>query len=154
MELQLAEVQRALSKLANHYPEAGYNGKTLISLAADWFDLLSEEKVTQKQFSAGVRHAVKTCRFFPKLADVLEGVRSYREAPTRISGTMTLRIEADTATAENLTAEERARNKERVRLITEALAGRMSMEDAEREVARMGHISEFSVPCNQEQGEA
>ena len=74
MKLQITDTQLALAKLLIHYPESGHNTTSLGKLAFDWHDLLVEEGVTQKQFSSGVRHAVKTCRFFPKLADVLAGV--------------------------------------------------------------------------------
>ena len=144
MELTLMDVQRALAKLLNHYPEAGHNSSTISRLSVDWFDLLSEEKITQKQFSAGMRHAVKTCRFFPKLVDVLDGVRVYRESLPMPIRSGALQIEDHTATAENWTPEEVERNKKRVRLITDALAGRLSWDDAERSVAEMGTISEFS----------
>ena len=106
------------------------------------------------QFSVGIRHAVKTCRFFPKLADVFEGVAAYRANPTPPRQTTAPQIEAHTATPDNLTAEEIKRNRERVRLIAKALAGRLSWDEAERTVAQMGHINEFSTmnPAEKNQG--
>lgn len=141
MELQLADVQRALSKLVNHFPEAGYNGKTIGLLAADWHNLLTEEWVTQKQFSGGSRHAVKTCRFFPKLADVLAGVQQHRERPPQPQ-INDMQIE-DTTSHHDLTPEEIERNKERLKTITDMLAGKLSTDEAIRTVEAKTHINEF-----------
>lgn len=144
MELQIADVQAALAKLLNHYPESGHNEKTIAILAFDWHDLLIDEGVTQDQFFHGIRHAAKTCRFFPKVADVLDGVKSYRaNPPRRIS--VAMQIEEHTATAANMTTEELERNRERVLMIADALAGRLSWDEAERSVARVGKIVEFSA---------
>jgi hypothetical protein len=115
---------------------------SLGKLAFDWRDLLSEEGVTQKQFSSGIRHAVKTCKFFPKLADVLEGVEKYREAPPRPQ-VNEMQIE-DTTSRHDLTPEEVSRNKERVGMIVGALAGRITWEEAEKGVAALQHIGEFT----------
>lgn len=144
MELQMADVQQALAKLLNHYPESGHNSNTLARLAFDWFDLLSEEDVTQRQFSAGIRHAVKTCRFFPKLADVLEGVANYRSNPnTRPLPNGALQIEEHTATTANLTPEEVERNKARVRSIVAMLSRKITMDDAVKAVESATTIREF-----------
>lgn len=144
MKLQIADVQCALVRLLNHYPESGHNSQTLANLAVDWVDLLDEEGVTQKQFAFGVRHAVKTCSFFPKVADVLKGVREYRERPpATIEPTSTMLT--DETSRHNLTPEEVERNRSRVQLIVKALSGQMSFDEAERDVAAMSHIGEFSA---------
>lgn len=144
MKLQMADVQCALVRLLNHYPESGHNNQTLANLAVDWVDLLDEEGVTQKQFAFGVRHAVKACSFFPKVADVLKGVREYRERPPEAKN-LANSLLAEETSRHDLTPEEVERNQARVQLIVKALAGNMSFEDAEREVAGMGHIGEFST---------
>ena len=143
MKLQITDVQLALAKLLNHYPEAGHNATSIGKLAFDWHDLLSEEGVTQKQFSAGVRHAVKTCRFFPKLADVLAGVEKYREAPPRPQ-INALQIE-DVTSNHDLTPEETERNKERIGEILQMLAGKKSIDDAVEAVQSKTYIKEFGV---------
>lgn len=144
MKLQIADVQCALVRLLNHYPESGHNSQTLANLAVDWVDLLDEEGVTQKQFAFGVRHAVKTCSFFPKVADVLKGVREYRERPLATKEP-TNALLAEETSRHDLTPEEVERNKKRVQLIMKALSGRMSFDQAEREVEAMSHIVEFST---------
>lgn len=113
-------------------------------LAFDWHDLLTEEGVTQKQFSSGVRHAVKTCRFFPKLADVLEGVSRYRERPPEPTVDESRMIEAVTS-HHDLTPEEIERNKARVKTIRDMLAGRMTMDDAVAAVDKLAHIETFGT---------
>ena len=110
-------------------------------MAFDWHDLLVEEGVTQKQFSSGVRHAVKTCRFFPKLADVLAGVQQHRERPPQPK-VNTMQIE-DTTSQHDLTPEEVERNKERLKTITDMLAGKLSTDEAIRTVEAKTHIKEF-----------
>lgn len=141
MELKLEEVQRALLKLINHYPESGHNGKTVSRLAVDWLDLLTEEDVTSKQFSAGVRHSVKTCSFFPKLADVLKGVALYRERPPQPNYDLA-HIESTTS-RHDLTPEEVERNRARLKTITDMLAGKLSADEAVRAVEAQTHIEEF-----------
>ena len=110
-------------------------------MAFDWHDLLVEEGVTQKQFSSGVRHAVKTCRFFPKLADVLEGVATYRERPPQPQ-VNAMQIE-DVTSRHDLTPEEIERNKERLKTISDMLAGKLSTDEAIRTVEAKTHIKEF-----------
>ena len=143
MKLQTTDVQLALAKLLNHYPESGHNMTSIGKLAFDWHDLLTEEGVTQKQFSAGIRHAVKNCRFFPKLADVLEGVAKYREAPPqpKINANQ---IE-DVTSNHDLTPEEIERNKQRVAEILSMLKGQKSVDEAVAAVEAKTHIKEFGA---------
>lgn len=155
MELQLKDVQLALAKLLNHYPESGHNSNTLGRLAFDWFDLLREEGVTQPQFSAGIRHAVKTCRFFPKLADVLAGVANYRaNPPAAVKPTNALL--ADETSRHDLTPEEIARNLERIEMIKLVFHPdpdkRVSVEEATAFVESVGHITEFSTMETKQSG--
>ena len=142
MTLRITDVQLALAKLLNHYPESGHNRKSIEKLAFDWFDLLQEEGVTQRQFSAGMRHAVKTCRFFPKLVDVLDGVKGYRECPRPAQATGALQI-SDSSSQHDLTTEEIARNKERIGEILKMLSGEKSMDEAIAAVEGKTVIKEF-----------
>ena len=131
-----------------HYPESGHNLNTLGRLSFDWFDLLKEEGVTRPQFSAGIRHAVKTCRFFPKLADVLDGVKNYRTNPPA-PRSAALQIEEHTATSNSWTPEEIARNMERIEMIRLVFhpdpEKRVTVEEAVAFVESVGHITEFST---------
>ena len=98
--------------------------------------------MTQRQFSAGMRHAVKTCRFFPKLVDVLDGVKGYRECPRPAQATGALQI-SDSSSQHDLTPEEVARNKERIGEILKMLAGEKSMDEAIAAVEGKTVIKEF-----------
>jgi hypothetical protein len=131
--------------LLNHFPESGHNAMSVSELALDWLDLLSEEGVTQAQFSAGVRHAVKTCSFFPKVADVLKGVKIYRETqPALKNGQMQL---ASTTSNHELTQEEINRNKERIKMIKLVFhpdpEKRVTVEEATAFIEDKIHIKEF-----------
>ena len=147
MKLQITDVQLALAKLLIHYPESGHNTTSLGKLAFDWHDLLVEEGVTQKQFSSGVRHAVKTCKFFPKLADVLAGVQQHRERPPQPQ-TNAMQIE-DVTSQHDLTPEEVKRNKERIGEILQMLAGKKSIDEAAEAVQSKTHIKKFGARNDQ-----
>lgn len=127
----------------NHYPESGHNATSIGKLAFDWHDLLTEDGVTQKQFSSGVRHAVKTCRFFPKLADVLAGVNQYRETPPEQRASGAPQIE-DVTSCHDLTPEEIEKNRARVKAITDMLAGKISIVEALAMVDKNTYIEEFN----------
>lgn len=90
-----------------------------------------------------MRHAVKTCRFFPKLADVLAGVQQHRERPPQPQ-INAMQIE-DVTSQHDLTPEEIERNKERIGDILQMLAGEMSIEEAVEAVQAKTHIKEFGV---------
>ena len=149
MDLKITDVQSALLRLTNHYPEAGHNGTTTSKLAVDWFSLLIEDGVTQAQFVAGMRHAVKTCRFFPKLADVLEGVKNYREKPPAPKKSGCLQIEEHTVNGDNLTKEEIERNMKRIEMVKMVYhpdpEKRVTIEEAVALVESVSHIAEFST---------
>jgi len=127
MKLQMQDVQAALAKLLNHFPESGHNAMSVSELALDWLDLLSEEGVTQNQFSAGVRHAVKTCSFFPKVADVLKGVTIYRETPPAPKNGQA-QLESTTSN-HAMTPEEIERNKARIQDILSMLRKEKSIDE-------------------------
>lgn len=157
MDLQIVDVQAALARLLNHYPESGHNAATLSKLAFDWHDLLVDEGVTQNQFFHGIRHAAKTCRFFPKLADVLAGVTAYREKPTSQGCSTAMQLPEHTATAENWTPEEIARNKERIRMVLLVChpdpSKRVSIEEAVDFIEAVGHVNDFSTMEAKQPGE-
>lgn len=116
----------------------------MVFLAVDWLDLLREEGVTSAQFSAGVRHAVKNCSFFPKVADILKGVKAYREAPPVADQS---RLQLPDTTTNELTPEEIARNKARVADILKMLSGEMTINEAVESVESKNHIQEFGTKC-------
>jgi hypothetical protein len=115
-----------------HFPESGHNGKTLQLLADDWYELLADEGVTSGQFEVGIKYAKKNCSFFPKVADIMKGVMSFRENPP--APRYDQNQIADTTSMHDLTPEEISRNKERMKHITDMLSGALSIEDAVRAV--------------------
>jgi hypothetical protein len=115
----------------------------LARLSTEYLEDLQSEGVTLRQFEAAALTVRKRCRFFPSMADILDAVKEYRANPPAPAGGA-LQI-ADVTSKHDQTPEELERNQKRIRMIAEALAGRMSFDAAEREVERMGHIKEFAI---------
>jgi len=83
MELKLADVQAALAKLYSHYPEAGHNGDSLRQISADYFEDLTDDRTSQAEFLQAVKLARRRCKFFPKIADIIELRNELRANPIR-----------------------------------------------------------------------
>lgn len=113
------------------YPEAGHNGATLVILAEQWQDLLADDAVDEAEFIWAMRWVKRHCRFFPKIADILEGVRAYREHPPAT-------VDAKQRLAEEsmvpVTPEERARNRKRIAVMLAQLSHQISPEEAADEL--------------------
>lgn len=149
-ELDLQTVKRAVYSWSIRFKSAGYMNEQLARISTEYLEDLQSEGVTLRQFEAAALAVRKRCRFFPSMADILDAVKEYRANPPVVaSGALQI---ADTTSKHDLTPEEVERNKERIRLITEAMAGRMSFEDAQREVERMEHIKEFTIQVEQKTG--
>lgn len=115
------------------YPEAGHNGATLVLLAEQWQDLLADDGVNEAEFVWAMRRAKKHCRFFPKIADILEGVRAYREHPPP-AATVDARHRLPEESVVPLTAEERARNVKKIAVLMAQAAHQISPEEAADEL--------------------
>ena len=113
------------------YPEAGHNGATLVLLAEQWQDLLADDAVTEAEFVWSMRRAKKHCRFFPKIADILEGVRAYREHPPATVDAKHRLAEESTVP---LTPDEKARNRKRIAVMLAQLSHQISPEEAADEL--------------------
>lgn len=149
-ELDLMTVKRAVYSWSIRFKSAGHTLDQLSRLSTEYLEDLQSEGVTLRQFEAAALSVRKRCRFFPSMADILEAVKEYRaNPPVATSGALQI---AEVTSNHDLTPEELERNEERVRLITEALAGRLSFEEAEREVERIGHIKEFTIQDEQKTG--
>lgn len=134
LNLNAQTILRELFPLLVLYPEAGHNGNTISVLAEQWRDLLADEDVSEPEFLWAVRRAKKKCRFFPKPADILEGVNEYRERlPDRVDEAR--RLPQSSAVA--LSPEEIRRNKERLEIIAMQAAKKISPEDATRRLSRL-----------------
>jgi hypothetical protein len=143
-------VKRAVYSWSIRFKSAGYGNDQLSRLSTEYLEDLQSEGVTLRQFEAAALSVRKRCRFFPSMADILDAVKEYRaNPPVATSGALQI---ADVTSRHDLTPEELERNQKRVQMIAEALAGRMSFEEAEREVKRMEHIKEFTIHSEQETG--
>lgn len=83
MELTLRDVQASLAKLCSHYPEAGHNGDSLRQISADYFEDLTDDRTSSEEFAEVVKLARRRCKFFPKIADIIELRNELRANPTR-----------------------------------------------------------------------
>lgn len=138
-------VKRAVYSWSIRFRSAGYGNEQLALLSQEYLEDLQAEGVTLRQFDAAARLVRRRSRFFPSMAEILDAVRECRGNPALmapIDGSEA-RIEAHTATADNLTPEEISRNKERIAHVVAMLAREKSMEEAVEAVARCGHIEEF-----------
>ena len=136
-------VKRAVYSWSIRFRSAGYGNEQLALISKQYHEDLVDEGVTLKQFHVAERSVRKRCRFFPAMADILDAVKEYRECPPRSNQSGALQIE-DTTSRHDLTPEEVTRNKERVGMIVGALAGRITWEEAEKGVAALQHIGEFT----------
>lgn len=127
MKLTKADVDRGLAQLLPHFPEAGHNAATLRALSADWLDLLTSEGVGQTEFAKAIRRAKLNCRFFPKMADLMEAVRYMREHPEPSDA-----LQISDGSDQPLTPEEIDRNMRRFQALTAWCRGELSADGVEQ----------------------
>lgn len=113
----MKHVQESLARLVFHYPEAGHNGGTLNGVARDYFEDLTEDRTSAEEFADAVKLARRRCKFFPKIADIIELREELRAAPIRkpVAGL----IEAESLVKTPEMMEEGKRNCKIVRLMLE-----------------------------------
>lgn len=121
-------IERLLHPCLVLFPLEGHNGASLRLLAGYWRDLLADEDVGDEEFAFALRRAMKRCRYWPKIADILEGVREFRENPPRIGPERRLAQESVVP----LSAEERRRNLRRMAIIGRQARREITAEEAER----------------------
>ena len=149
--LDLMAVKLAVYSWSIRFKSAGYANEQLARLSMEYLEDLQSEGVTLRQFEAAALTVRKRCRFFPSMADILDAVKEYRANPPAAAASGSLQIE-DVTSKHDITPEEAERNRKRIELILKALKKRMSFEEAEQEVERMGHIKEFTIHSKQESG--
>ena len=123
MELTKADVDLGLAQLLPHFPEAGHNAVTLRALSADWLDLLSGEDVSKTEFVAAIRRAKMKCKFFPKVADLMEAVQHMREHPPEVDQSRQLTAQGEAP----MSQEEIDRNVRRLKILADQIAGKISV---------------------------
>ncbi len=120
--------------LMAHYPESGHNGTTLGSVANDYFDDLLSEYVSSNEFKFAIVQVRKKCKFFPKMADILEAVNEYRKNPPP---SKTVRIAEDCGQEAPLTPEQIERNKKRYWILSQISSGRISYEEGTKKIEEL-----------------
>ena len=125
MELTKVDIDRGLAQLLPHFPEAGHNTATLRALSADWLDLLGGEDVSQAEFVAAIRQVKLKCKFFPKVADMMEAVRHMREHPASSDA-----VQLTDGSEAQLTQGEIDRNVRRLKILADQIAGKITMNRA------------------------
>ena len=140
--LNLMVVKKAVYSWSLRFPSQKSN-EHLARLSQEYFEDLKSERVTLKQFEASALIVRKRCRFFPLMADILDAVQQYREAPPqpKINANQ---IE-DVTSNHDLTPEEIERNKQRVAEILSMLKGQKSIDEAVAAVEAKTHIKEFGA---------
>lgn len=134
--MNIETIIREMDSLPLLYPEAGHNGQTLPHLAEQWADLLADEDVAEPEFVWAMRRAKKKCKFFPTIADILEGVTEYREhPPARVDAAHRL----PQASVVPLSPEEIERNKQCIGILAEQAARKITAEEAATRMAKLGH---------------
>ena len=130
-KLTTQTILRELTPLIVLYPEAGHNGASIEILAEQWADLLSDddEDVSEAEFLWAIRRAKKRCKFFPKVADIMEGVNEYRERPP---ATVDAAHRLPQESVVNLSPAEIERNKARLEILALQAQNKISPQDAAR----------------------
>ena len=71
-------VLRTVANLATLYSAAGYGPEGVRAVADTWTQILIEERVSVDHFRLAVNRMIKTRKFFPTIAEILEEVRAIR----------------------------------------------------------------------------
>jgi len=121
--------------------EAQHSQDSLDVLAAKYTHDLIEERVCLAELSSACAKASRRWSFFPKMADMLKAVDEHRQRPPERRYNQE-QLD-DTTSNHDLTPEEIDRNKERMKHITDMLAGKLSMNEAIEAVGKSNHIQEF-----------
>ena len=85
------------------------------------------ENVTLEEFASAIHRAKLKCKFFPKVADIMEFVQYSREHPIASKS-----VQISNESYAQLTDEEIERNKKRIRVILDQLAGKITKEASEK----------------------
>ena len=124
MELKLSTVQKALVRLASHYPDSGHTVAMLQDVAEDWAEDL-RPVMGDQTFLQCVKLARQRCQFFPKLSDLFKMLDAVNREPQEPSDCLTL-PEGPTFKS----PEEIRRNKERAKILSRLAAGEFGVNEA------------------------
>jgi hypothetical protein len=79
--LRVEKVMEAIISWNIRFREAVRNSAELTILAQEYFEDLTDENVSVKEFSYAYKNTRRRCNFFPKMCDVLKYVEEYRKNP-------------------------------------------------------------------------
>lgn len=141
MELTYQEVQEVMAGWSIRYREAGYTPDQLEFLTDDYLEDLADEQVTSNQFQEAVKLVRKRCRFFPKVADILEAREKVCRNPSRYTNNLQI---ADTSSEHDLTPEEIDKNLERLKILGQVVTGEITPEEGEQMQEELNQKNTFS----------
>lgn len=96
-------------------------------LSVEYLDDLESENVSVKQFAWAAKHVSKWCKFFPKMADILEAVEMYRKNPPESDR----KVIAYTPVT-GLTQEQEEKNKDAAKVAIYAIKNKITFEEAQK----------------------
>ena len=129
MELTYQEVQETMAGWSIRYREAGYSPGQLEFLSEEYYDDLIDESISSASFKVISRIVRKRCKFFPKVADILEAKEQYCRHPERYVTNNNLQI-ADTSSELDQTPEEISLSLKLRDLAVRAVTGKMSTNES------------------------
>lgn len=131
-KVTLQQVMKAVASWTLRFPETKYSPQQLKLIAQEYHEDLVDEHVTTGEFAEAAKEVRKRARWFPKMVDILGAVNERRQ---RHEQTMCGKIMIEGKTSRHdLTPEEVDANRRRVKAITDMLAGKLSIQDAEKAV--------------------
>ncbi len=129
MKLTYQEVQAVIGGWSIRYREAGYDPDQLEFLVEEYFEDLSDEQVTSGQFQAAIKIARRRCKFFPKVADILEAKEEYCKNPERFGGKNTMLQIAATSSQHDPTPEEQDVSRKIREIAGKLVRGKITLEE-------------------------
>jgi hypothetical protein len=131
-KITLHTVLTTITELSIRYPESNYTPAQIAVIAKGWYEDCVDVGLTENDFKAASRKVRKFSRFFPKFDQILEETRivfAERRRADELNRSKLMIEEYSTGRTE----EELAQDKRRVKIIEELLAGKLSMDEAERQ---------------------
>ena len=127
MKVSRSEIEKALIRLAAHFPEARHNGETIATLAEDWEEDLGVYSISAATFHAALKVTRRECKFFPKISELLAACKTIDSFRASRATPGQLRL----AERQELTDDELRRNKLRISALIKGIDTGMTEEDLE-----------------------
>ena len=111
-----------------------YSNEELLFLAEEYLEDLQDEDVSQKQFVYACKVVRKRNKFFPKVADILDAVKEYRENPPASDS---LQLPEDAGQDAPLSAEQARVNAERLAILGKIASGEITYEEGTKRMEQL-----------------